>query len=257
METIQVFPVLTGLTELELQALDDFKKQPVTNNIPDQYLMVYLFSKKLNVEKACELLSNNLAFRKKLDLPFPVRKSDVNIEIVKKMYSFFVPNKRDQDGRIIAYLHPCHLLPKNYTLKEMVASMLWNSDITIYENQSMIIRAIAHRNGMVIVEDLKNVGMKNFDQRLPESLKEMKLAMENVFPGRAQAIYLINQPFFLRFLLSLAKKFIKSKLVRRVKVIGKKEAMKDVIDPSHLLEEYGGTLKFDFPAWVDSLPADY
>ncbi|EFA78199.1 CRAL/TRIO domain-containing protein [Heterostelium album PN500] len=243
------YKIMNNLTEEELQRLAEFKKMSIAQNIDDHYLMVYLFAKKLNVEKAAETLQNNIDLRSKLGIPFPLRKAQVNVDIVKKMYSFFIPDTRDANGRVIAYLYPSKMIPKQYDFVDCMKILFWFSDITVYED------SIGHRNGMVVVEDLTKVSMKNFDSRLTDMMKGKSL--ENIFPGRIEAIYLINQPWFLRFLIGFAKTFIKNKIVKRLKIVGKKEKMVEFVDPNHLLEEFGGKLNFDYHGWIDSLPADY
>ncbi|EGG21467.1 CRAL/TRIO domain-containing protein [Cavenderia fasciculata] len=244
------YHILDNLTALETQALQQFRNHPIAKEIKDEQLMIYLFAKKLDVEKAALVLTNNLELRKKLSIPFPVRKSDLNLEVAKKNYSFSIYGMKDKMGRSIAYLYPAKIVPKDYSLKDMITFMLWNLDTTCYTSSQQ------HRLGIVIVEDLKHMSIfKHFDNRLKAQLDGK--SMENIFPGRIQGIYLLNSPFYIKPLLSLAKKFIKNKILARVQYFPKSDRLEEFIDPSQLLKEYGGSLEFDLNSWIDSLPSNY
>eukprot|EP01132_Coremiostelium_polycephalum_P000504 gene504-635_t len=243
------YGVLNNLTNEELEALNQFKKEPIAEGIEDQYLMIFLFAKKLNVAKAAEVLENNLSVRKKLNIPFPVRKRDVNPEIAKKASSFSMISKCDKENRTISYIYPSRIIPKEYPFNEYIAHLLWNVDQTAHYDSS------THRLGLIVVEDLKNISLlKNFDRRFNTLLNGK--SMENIFPGRIQKIYLINSPFFARPLLSFAKTFIKSKIINRISII-KKEKLTEFIEPDQLCVDFGGSLTLSYSDYFDSLPSDF
>lgn len=45
------------------QALNEFKKDEVTKGYDDKTLLIYLFSRKMDVERSIKLLKNNRAWR--------------------------------------------------------------------------------------------------------------------------------------------------------------------------------------------------
>ncbi|KYQ93113.1 CRAL/TRIO domain-containing protein [Tieghemostelium lacteum] len=250
-ETPSGYGILKNLTQEELTALQAFKSHPsgVTNGIEDQYLMIYLFSKKLDVERAVVLLTNNLAFRKKYNVPFPVRKRDVNPELAKKASNYAATGHKDTLNRAISYLTPSKLVPKDYPLEEYITHLFWNIDQTCHES------AVCHRNGLVIVEDLKDISIfKHVDSRM--KLDSGK-SMSDIFPGRIAAIYLLHTPIYIRPLLAFAKTFVKSKLIKRVHVVKSKELLFEYFEKHQIITEFGGSMEFHYADYFDKLPSDY
>ncbi|KAN0007106.1 hypothetical protein ACTFIU_005300 [Dictyostelium citrinum] len=244
------FKILEGLTNDEIIALNKFKEFPIY--IKDQYLLLYLFSKKFDLEKAYKLIKNNLLIREKLEISFPVVKDQVNKELAMKSSSFNIIGCRDNNGCSISYLYPSKVKPKDYTLKEYMTFLLWSQDQSAHDHSSV------HRAGMTIIEDLHNISIfKHFDSRLQDFLKKNKLNdMQDVFIGRIQKIYILNPPFLLRPLLSLARTFMKNKLISRIEIC-KTEQIFQTIDQSQVLYEYGGTLNLTYIDYFNSLPLNF
>ncbi|KAF2073093.1 hypothetical protein CYY_005588 [Polysphondylium violaceum] len=243
------YPILKGLTKEEEYKLEEFQKEPIAKGIAPEYLMLFLFAKKLSIEKASQLMENNLEFRKKLELPFPILKKDVDPEIALKCSSFCFIGKRDKLSRSISYLVPSKITPRDYSFKEYLTFMIWNIDQTIHDSSN------SHRQGLVIIQDLKNFSLfKNFDYRLNQFLEGKSL--ENIFPGRIQKIYIVNPPFYLKTLLVFAKTFVKNKIISRVEITKKEKLLED-IDSDQLLSQYGGTLELTYQQYFDSLPLDF
>ncbi|EGC35986.1 hypothetical protein DICPUDRAFT_97726 [Dictyostelium purpureum] len=246
------FPILKDLTNEEINALNQLKKNGICKDIEDQYLLMFLFSKKLDIENTLILIKNNLLLREKLNLPLPVVKEHVNQVIAKKASAFSISGKTDKQGRVISYLHPSKIIPKEYPFKEYMTLLFWNMDQTVHEHSSI------HRSGICIIEDLHKMSiLKHFDSRLNDFLKKNKVNdMQNVFIGRIQKIYIINPPFLLRPLLALGKTFVKSKIISRIEIVKTEQILND-IDPSQVLTEYGGSLSISYSDYFDSLPANY
>ncbi|KAF2078637.1 hypothetical protein CYY_000008 [Polysphondylium violaceum] len=242
------YRILNGLSQEEQLKLEEFRNEQIAKDIEPQYLMLYLFAKKLIVADAAKLLENNLNLRKKLDIPFPVLKKDVNSEIALKASSFSIIGKRDKLNRSISYLIPHNLVPKDHDFKEYLTSILWNIDQSVNDDSS------SHRLGMVIVEDLKNFSLfKHFDKRLSQHVEGK---MENVFPGRIQKIYILNPPFYVKPMLSFAKTFVKNKIVKRVEIVKQERLLQD-IDSDQLLPHFGGSYGTSYSQYFDSLPHDF
>ncbi|KAK5579226.1 hypothetical protein RB653_008906 [Dictyostelium firmibasis] len=246
------FNILEDLTNEENEKLKIFRGFPICKGIEDQYLLLFLFSKKFDLEKSHILIKNNLMIREKLNISFPVVKHQVNEELAKKSSSFNIIGHRDKDGRSISYLYPSKLVPKEYSLKDYMTFLLWSQDQSVHDHSS------AHREGMTIIEDLHRISMfKHFDSRMTEFLKKYQLNdMQNVFIGRIQKIYIINSPWVLKPLLTLAKTFMKSKIISRVEIC-KRDHIFSKIDPSNVLIEFGGSLNLTYEAYFDRLPSNF
>jgi len=242
------YRILSNLSQEEESKLEEFKRVPIAEGVEPQYLMLFLFAKKLIVLDAAKLLENNLNIRKKLDIPFPVLKKHINPEIALKESSFSIIGKRDKLNRSISYLIPQNLVPKDYDFKEYLTTIFWNIDQSVNDDSS------AHRLGMVVVEDLKNFSLfKHFDKRLNQHVEGK---IENIFPGRIQKIYILNPPFYVKPLLSFAKTFVKNKIVSRVEIVKKEKLLED-IDHHQLLPHFGGTYETTYSQYFDSLPHDF
>ncbi|KAM9989049.1 hypothetical protein ACTFIY_005077 [Dictyostelium cf. discoideum] len=246
------FKILEDLTNDELIALNKFKDFPICKDIKDQYLLLFLFSKKFDLEKAHTLIKNNLLIREKLEISLPVVKNQVNPELAMKSSSFNIIGCRDNNGCSISYLHPSKAKPKDFTLKEYMTFLLWSQDQSAHDHSSV------HRNGMTIIEDLHKISIfKHFDSRLQDFLKKNKLNdMQDVFIGRIQKIYILNPPWVLKPLLSLAKTFMKNKIISRIEIC-KNDQIFTTIDQSKVLFEYGGTLNLTYIDYFNSLPSNF
>eukprot|EP00026_Physarum_polycephalum_P014693 Phypoly_transcript_15239.p1 GENE.Phypoly_transcript_15239~~Phypoly_transcript_15239.p1 ORF type:complete len:261 (+),score=35.77 Phypoly_transcript_15239:70-852(+) len=224
------------LTTEEREALAEFKKHPITEGFSDRRLVIYLFARKLKVDRAVTLLTNNLAFREKYEIPVHPTREHVNDQIYQARSTFYIPGATDKQGRAVHYLIPGRLVPSEFPVRDFMAYMVYLSDSTQWEHPEY------HRHGVVVLEDLANCGMKNFDSRIMKKEKGQKSAVEDIFPGRIQAIYLINAPIIIKPLLAIAKLVMKKKIVKRVKIVSKKEHLLDYVHKGQLHEHFGGSL---------------
>ncbi|GAM21428.1 hypothetical protein SAMD00019534_046030 [Acytostelium subglobosum LB1] len=244
--------ILNNMTLKERDCLQQFKLRPVAKDIPDHYLMVFLMAKKLDMDKAAMLLANNISLRKKLDIPFPMTKEFVNQDILQCQFSLSVEGISNDDGTSIGYMKPSNIVPSNYSLKDYIAYMMWITDQTCHYDYSIQ----AHRSGLVLIVDLKHFSLwHHFDKRLTTQLEGKSL--QNIFPGRIQSVYLLNPPFYLKALITLARNFVKSKIISRIQIISNSADIGEYLDAERILCEYGGHLEYDYPSWFESLPKDY
>jgi len=227
------------LTAPEILALGRFKKHAVTEGLSDRKLMQFLFSRKMSVDRAVELLQANLDFRKKYGLPVDIKAKDVDEALLRCGSMFTIEGTRDRQGRGISYLRPAAVAPSQFSLTDYVAYLLYNIDESQWERPDF------HRHGFVVVEDLRGIGFKNIDLRIKGK------DLLDVFPGRIQAIYLLHPPFILKPLLRIAKFFVKAKILSRVQIINNYEDLSEYIAPDQLLTDFGGTVHYDHNSHVD------
>jgi len=229
-----------GATTAEKQALVEFKKHPITEGLPDRRLMIFLFARKLNVERAVLMLTNNLTIRKDLDIPVSISIEQISPKILEAHFMFYVPKAVDKLGRNIQYLILRNVVPGNFTMVEFLTYMFYMSDLSENEHPDCL------RKGVVIVEDLEGASMKNVNSNMGSvtSKNGKKVSMQDCFPGRIQAVWVINPPVIVKLLIKFAKFFVKKKLIQRVALLSKPEELLEHIDAENLLEEFGGTKKF-------------
>jgi len=229
------------LTEPEKEALRQFRKHEITEGHSDRKLMVFLFSKKLEVDRAVQLLQNNMTVRKEFNIPENVTAHDVHPQLLKSASNFTIVGKRDKSGRGISYLIPSNVVPSQFTLPEYFIYMFYMLDDSQWESPDF------HRNGFVLIEDLSHCGLKNFDMRPTSHFRGKKMDMQDLFPGRIQAIYILNPPFQLLFraLLKIAKLVVKQKLLKRVQLLSKNEDLLNYIEADQLWDKFGGSLVYN------------
>lgn len=118
----------------------------------------------------------------------------------------------------------------------------------------------AQKKGIVLINDLRGVGFKNVDLRIP---RELSRAFTQVIPVRVAQINLVNPPMFLKALFSFFSSFLSTKLKARVALFGKGDEARfhQLFDRHETMEDLGmnGTLKRsvdDHKTWIDAMARD-
>jgi len=235
------------LTLKEYEILQEIKKLKVAEDFSDKVLMIFAFSRKLDVKRTAELLENNNKWMKENGYNWkdPVQLSQLNDKLLRTMYSFFTPGARDKAGHGIGYIMPARVYLKDFTLKEHFNMFVFFVQ-KIYEEETLD----AHRVGFIYIEDIKGVGLKNFDMK---SGKQLNLAIQNNFPQRIKGIYIVNPGFVVKGLMAIARLFLKKKILDRVRLINKPEDLLNLVDKDQLITYFGGTLEFSFEDMINSI----
>jgi len=212
------------LTEEEIAALDKLKEQnaELCEGREDRFLMLFIWARKLEVERAVELLKNHLQLRKKLDL------DNINMQWVKELLSQEISygpqiagvDSFDAKKRLLSFILPINMikLPNMGQDKQMVNKMAhyawWTIEKVFY--QKKYIRCF--REGVVYLEDFKDVSVFKMTSAIDRNtIKEMMETMQDGLPLRIRMIYLYNFPVWLRVLIAIVKPFMKKKLRKKSK----------------------------------------
>jgi hypothetical protein len=99
------------------------------------------------------------------------------------------------------------------------------------------------REGVMYVETLRGMGWANMMDR--GASRELVEVVQNCMPIRIRSILVVEAGWFFRAALAFAKMVLKSKLVQRVEAVPLEE-LRERVDPSQLLAEFGGELRVSY-----------
>ncbi len=107
--------------------------------------------------------------------------------------------------------------------------------------------------GWIYIEDFEGAGFSTFaGMSGDKSMKEMMDAVQNAIPVRLRKVYILNAPWFVRFLMAIVRPFMSKKLQDKC-IISTPESLQKEVRPDQLLKQVGGTAEFDYRAWVNKI----
>lgn len=232
------------ISQREYEALQEFKKHPITENYPDRYLLAFLFGRKLDVERAVELLTANAKWRKEAGYE-DTSNLTVNEDLYNKRY-MLVPGTRAKTGHVISYLFAGRIRFKDFPLKDHMDFMVW-----FWEHMYNNLTIDVFRDGMTVIEDIHGAGLANFDMKMS---KEISSVFQDRFPMRIKLIIVVDPPTIVRIMIAFARLFVKAKIIQRVKLL-KKAELAEYVDHDQLSDEFGGGNPWRQPPLSTVLPS--
>jgi len=238
------------LTEKELEGLVAMReKDPeLTKPGSDIFLARFLFARKLDVTRALAMLKNHVAWRVKFKI-----ESEFSTETFKPIFqsgmNIWAPNAKDRQGRAVGYLRARNMDPTVLEdLQRYIHFSYYCTDLLLDTDISFM------REGMIVVEDFGGATLSTFGSFMGGKVdtKEMFESIQENIPARIRAIILLDAPWYVRLLIALVKPFMKKRMREKIISISTSE-LTTYISPENLLEEYGGTLKFDYMAWSEEV----
>ncbi|KAL1430474.1 hypothetical protein MTO96_014918 [Rhipicephalus appendiculatus] len=98
------------------------------------------------------------------------------------------------------------------------------------------------KRGIACVFDYKGLGLHHLTQFTPFAVQRLVHVVQDCYPLRVKAVYVVNSPPLFDMLFTLAKTFLKSKLIQRVQFFGTDLGkLHDVVPDDVIPEEAGGT----------------
>jgi len=222
------------LTRIENECLQELRKHPCTKGLSDKQVCYFMFGRKLNLKRTVDLIKGNTQWRKVNGYDRVIKFSELNPTLLETNYSYMIPGCRDRQGRSVGYIMPGRLMMGNYPLKEILDMAIWVND-----NMFQIETLDHYRHGVVFIEDITGMSLKNMDRKANNAFKEMN----NVFPNRIKAIYIVNPTKLLSILIKIARFFVKAKVIARVKTVQMAE-LTEYVEVDHLSREFGGNAEF-------------
>jgi len=218
------------------------------NRFPkDKALYAFLFARKLDVARTADVLKEHLAWRHDHGFMDEIKASSLDQKMMDSLFGFYVPGKRDNRGRLISYIFMGRFKPKDYSKGAMAKVQIWTCEHLLKTEP-----LDAFRFGFTYVEDLTGAGLSNVQSDKAEQKQTM--AMLEIFPLRIRSIFfLVVEPgIIIRALLKIAKFFVKKKVLQRVECV-KRTDLPNYMAADQLITDFGGTVKFDFKAYVNEL----
>jgi CRAL/TRIO domain len=221
----------------------------------DRFLCGCLFARKFDLDRVVRMLELNTAWRREWDCHrgWPtfesVRETSSSLDML-----FFAPGARGRHGGGVMYLELRKFVPQDakFTVADWMRYNQW------FASQGSLLNELdGHRNGVVIVEDLSGVKLKNLGIGTEFSGKEAQKMQNSVidcFPMRIHKLLILNAPVFLKMMLRLARSMgVKKKILKRVQVLQSEDQLSEFVDRGDLARQFGGDLECDHDRMHDAL----
>lgn len=239
----EVADIFAELSEEEAKAYREFRERAgeLCDGRSDKFLLMFLFARKLDVDRTLELWKKHLEWRRKYDVDNP--DMDRIREMLVSGFSLWTPEAYDREGRGLMYIFPHKLDIDNYDIKT-------NFQLTGWMLDHASERLDNTRKGYTVIEDLGHMNFGIFKKMSKMDTKTLMSDMQDCLPIRMQRIYILNPPWYLKFMIALVKPFMKKKLRRRF-FVKSAEQLAEEVDVHHLLTEAGGSYEFDWAGYID------
>ncbi|CAD7976626.1 unnamed protein product [Amoebophrya sp. A25] len=95
-------------------------------------------------------------------------------------------------------------------------------------------------NGVCVLHDFRGISLSNVDPAIGRALFKL---FTGRFPIRLAAIYIVEPPFFVRYvMLPIARMIMPTKLTSRIQPLSSVNDLKNFFEPDQLLEDFGGNV---------------
>ena len=125
----------------------------------------------------------------------------------------------DNDGKAIFAMKYSAWLPKNYENTDVIMKCFILILNLFTENLDF------SRNGVIFIADCRNIGWSNFYVNMEKIFTKL---MQDSYPLRVGAMYMLDAPFLLNVLLKICKPFLSKKMKERIHIMSTEEMFKIV-----------------------------
>eukprot|EP00177_Eucheuma_denticulatum_P003318 GFKZ01005994.1.p1 GENE.GFKZ01005994.1~~GFKZ01005994.1.p1 ORF type:complete len:316 (+),score=43.96 GFKZ01005994.1:666-1613(+) len=211
------------------------------------WLVACIRARKGDVGRAMALADNYLKWRLGLgaDSKDLAQSQQLRAQLERRLV--FVPGHVDRDGRPVLNVRLRYQDPSKFSAMDTARTLSFVVEWLLRKYPA------AQTHGIVIVNDLRGVTLRNLDLRLPSVLQQ---AFSKTLPVRVAAINVINPPFLLKAVVGLFASVFSQKLKLRVRFFSKgdEEKLYQLIEPSHLVDDIGmgGT-----ETWTDQMHREW
>eukprot|EP00172_Hildenbrandia_rubra_P002071 Plantae.Rhodophyta-Hildenbrandia_rubra.ctg27290.p1 GENE.Plantae.Rhodophyta-Hildenbrandia_rubra.ctg27290~~Plantae.Rhodophyta-Hildenbrandia_rubra.ctg27290.p1 ORF type:complete len:377 (-),score=103.78 Plantae.Rhodophyta-Hildenbrandia_rubra.ctg27290:346-1476(-) len=223
----------------------------------DWFLMAFLRCKKFNVQRAFDEFLNYSTFHYENGW----LRDGVDRDLVRRMFSsggFQVLPSRDPSGRLILSMGTKALVPMVEELgpsriMEIVKAVFFLLEVVIADIEAQIF-------GAAIVADFSACKIKILTYLSPSEYQMCLHLCQACYPLRANGMYIIREPWYMRTVWAIIRPFMNTKVKRRFKTFGKDwTGMYEYIPKKSLTPLYGGEFIFDAEAaakrWIAAVDA--
>lgn len=244
-------PLENELFPEEWDALQELKKNAITQYFNDRFLAAFLLARKLDINRTLELLKSHMKWRKDHNMQTLPSFESLHKDLILSGFGLKIPGARDKNGCGLLFCKLGNMIPENFKDcdDEVVKWVIWNNtEGNLWEDMDF------HRNGLTFVFDLADIGWKNVDLGLQRKINAT--LMDN-FPMRVTKVLVVNAPSIFKSLLAAARLFVKKKVTDRIQLI-EMEQIKDHVDEDVLPVIFGGSNPYkmqDFLKFVNRMKA--
>jgi hypothetical protein len=227
----------------EWPALDYFKKHCDTcKHYSDEFLFATLFARKMDIDRAIELLEHNWKWRIANGHEVVPSVDEIDWEFVQA--NLCVPGARTKDGLGIVFAFFAKQDPSALDIEKVLKWCCWFYTEGMFHNGMDVAR-----NGIFMVSDMEGLGWKHFDMKFQKRMMEI---YQDNFPTRMKKSIQVNPPSFIKVIWTLARPFIKKKMMDRF-FVGSVAEIQDYIAKDQLWSPYGGDIEFKHEDWVEQI----
>mmetsp|Transcript_14408 Transcript_14408/g.15974 ORF Transcript_14408/g.15974 Transcript_14408/m.15974 type:complete len:304 (-) Transcript_14408:528-1439(-) len=239
----------TELFPHELKALNEVKNlltDSILSVIHDRLLMGMLFARKFDLERTVKMAKGFYEWVQNDERVSRAYKPNTISKEVTLCGAFLsVPGARTIEGYALLYNRVTFLNPATVD-REDALDFATAVHLLSFTSEGMDY----HRNGICVVVDMKGMTWAHFDVEMRKKLMEL---LENKFPCRTKRLLVLNPPVFLTALMAIARLFVKSKILSRMRILSSEADLLKYIDKSQLHEYYGGDVSYTPQQWLDHI----
>ncbi|KAH9372937.1 hypothetical protein HPB48_019266 [Haemaphysalis longicornis] len=214
-----------------------------TGPTDEAFLVKFLRARKYNVERACDSIKKYFACRRENPDIFEGLTPDcIPFDVACRQHQLVtVSRKKDPKGRVV-------FLINGGMWNTNVCSMNDLFKVEVVHMEQMLLDEAAQIKGFVAVYNLKGLGVHHLAQYTPSVIRKLIQLVQDCLPMRIKAVYIINNPPLFDALFSIAKPFMKAKLLQRTHLLGNDaDKMRELLPDDLIPEEHGGSLeRYDY-----------
>ncbi|XP_067627405.1 retinol-binding protein pinta-like [Eurosta solidaginis] len=203
----------------------------------DQFLVGFLRGSKNSLEKAKQKIDRYYTLKAALPEVFNERRQvddPMVMEILRLGIILQIPLPADYHGPCITIIRACSYDTTKYKFADIIrVGSMFGEIMTIEDDNSVV-------SGYIEVMDMSNVSGQHFLQLKPDLLRKCSTFAVEAMPMRQRGTHFINVPApFERGFRTLSSLF-PEKMLSRISVSSKPEALFDFVPREYLPIEYGG-----------------
>lgn len=228
-----------NFTKSDIKALREKTKKfdNVPKSVSSKKLLCFL-SACNGIDDAANVISTYYEIRQTCPSIFANR-DPLSTEIqqcLSNQHYFHMPNT--PSGHSVIY--HCLSSPKasNYIFDEACKTFFMLIDSLLYSR--------GPSNGLIIVFDMQNVGMRHLLRPSIDSLRTFFRYLQDALPAKLEAMHIINCVSFFDMVLALIKPFMKSEIIQKMHLhhgTNYEKFHRDFVSRSCLPSDFGGELK--------------
>lgn len=228
--------------EIKRDALEQLRKMltddpSLDSPTDDAFLTKFLRARKFDVDKAFKNIKKYFQARKnQLDMFEDLNPASIAFDVVCRKHQLVTLSRgRDSNGIPVAMAKPGTWNTDICSLTDFLRVCAVHLDYLLLDEEVQI-------KGMVIVWDMKGLGLYHLTQYTPSVLKRLFNLVQDCFPMRIKAVYVTNNPVLYDILLAIGKPLMKSKLFQRIHLLGYNvEKLRGLVPDDLIPEADGGT----------------